>query len=226
MTDSLERHPGTGLWMRPGTLDGYVIGERRQYIHLLPRDGRFHRLLDIGANIGSIAWTFSPWCEQITCFEPDPGNFELLKLNTAGCVSVTAYDAAVVSEVQQDAPATATLWLNKGKNKGNHSLVESRGREPITVHAFSWSEAVRLSEPDLIKVDIEGGEYAFTELWESGLFPDKCQGLAVELHLTKKGWREEQAPRLVRAIEGLGFEAVKAPKIGEQNWTTLSVWRR
>lgn len=219
MTAPTAVHAPTGLVHRPGTSDEYVIGERRQYLRLSPAPGDL--LLDVGGNIGAVAWAFaSEGCPVVTV-EPEPDNFRLLRTNTQPCGTlVTALRAAVVED---DAPHV-TLYLNQGTNCGAHSLMVQRGRVPLQVPAVPLRRLLDTYRPTLLKIDIEGGEYQLAPTLAA--LPAQVRGIAMELHLTRKAWRGHEAPRLVAALEAQGFTAMKLPHIGAKNWHTVGVWLR
>lgn len=211
------RDERSGLWKRPGTIDDFIIGERRQYLALEPAAD--DALLDVGGCIGSVAAEFAGRVSAVTSFEPDPDNFALLRRNVAGHANVTAFNAAVTPT-----GGDVTLYRNVGKNKGMHSLVPHRGREELTVPSFAFAELLERYRPTLLKVDIEGGEYALAA--ELGSLPGHVRGIAMELHLTRKAWRERDAPAMIGALAAQGFMPVRPPRVGEKNWTTMAVWLR
>jgi FkbM family methyltransferase len=197
---------------------------------MMPREG--DRLLDIGANIGAVSWEFLRYgnIEAAYCYEPDPENLEMLmrnlsQLQVEGQSQGTAYASpkAVVAACEEG--EKRSFWKNTGKNKGAHSLVQSRGREEIQVPVVSLTDAFAWARPTLLKVDIEGGEYDFLPYFEYGV-PDQIRAIAMELHLTKPGWRDSLAPRMVTAIKAAGFSAVKETRLEGKRWTSLGVWRR
>jgi FkbM family methyltransferase len=219
MTAPTATHADTGLTHRPGTSDEYVIGERGQYLRLGPTTGDL--LLDVGGNIGAVAWAFaSAGCPVVTV-EPEPDNYRLLRANTKALGAlVTPLRAAVVDD---DAPH-ATLYLNQGTNCGAHSLMVQRGRVPLQVPAVPLRRLLDTYRPTLLKIDIEGGEYQLAPTLAA--LPPQVRGIAMELHLNRKAWRAQAAPRLMAALEMQGFTAMKVPHIGPKNWHTVGVWLR
>lgn len=218
----ITRHRNTGLLMRPGTMDGYVIGERRGYLALGPRPDDV--LLDVGGNIGAVAHEFAAAGCRVVTVEPEPDNYQLLEANTAPMAErVTAVRAAVVD--QHPPSRSVPLYCNTaGKNKATHTLVATRGRTAVAVATVTLAELFDRHRPTLLKIDIEGGEYALAPTLRH--LPAYVRAIAMELHLNRKTWRTEQAPALAQAITDQGFAAVRAPRIGEKNWHTLAVWSR
>lgn len=226
---TLVTHERSGMAVRPDTLDTYVIGERGQYLALNPGPG--DRLLDIGGNIGAVTRLFlERGVDIVHTYEPDPDNFHLLTINCASWLNrrddqgLVQCRAAVVGRAAED-ETDRSFYLNGGKNKGTHTTVPTRGREEITVPIVTMGEAVGTLCPTLLKIDIEGGEYDLLPWFKTGI-PDYVRGIAMEIHLTRAEWRHELATELIGTITGQGFQVVKAPRVGEKNWTTFAVWLR
>lgn len=217
-------HEKSGFWMRPGTLDDYVIGERKQYLALGPREDDV--LLDIGANIGSVARTFlEKGIRHVRCYEPDPDNWAVMCANLHEWMGTERVSGRQQAVIYDSAGYRLPLYKNRGRNKGAHSMTETIGRDVIQVECAGFRQVIGEVNPTLVKIDIEGGEYQFTE-WIAGGWLANVRALAVEFHLTRAQWRQVDAPNLMEAIISAGFHPVKAPVIGEKNWTTLSVWSR
>lgn len=211
-----------GLQVREDAYDEYIVDEMRTYEYLGVLGGT---VLDIGANIGAFArYVLEKGAEHVICVEPDPENFELLLKNTrpwaTADVTITMVQAAVTSSGLDK----VDLWLNQGSNKGLHSTVPRRGREPVRVDALDFRSLIRDSSAKTVKVDIEGAEYALDWLE----LPDHVKHVAVELHLTRRDWRREKAPRLLDEIMNQGFELVNWDRleVPEKSWTRLYIWRR
>lgn len=205
---------------RPDTLDDFVIAESKCYeaMNLKAED----IVLDIGANIGAFTRVaLEAKVAQIVAVEPDPENSAQWRKNierlSAPATSVVFKEAAVTSESGN----SILLWKNEGKNKGMHSVVEHRGRTPVPVKTIAFKELLDL-KPTALKVDIEGGEYGFS--WND--IPSTVRVIAIELHLTKKGWRE-QAQRVVETIKAQGFTAKVAKEdTSGKRWTSFYIFTR
>lgn len=216
-TEDLTLHKRSGLLRREGTLDDYVIGERRQYLRLEP--GSDDILLDVGANIGAVSALFlAQGVRGVIAVEPDPDNAEICRRNLAAWP-----DRGVVVEAAATATGAETdLYLNAGKNKGLHSTVSRRGREKIRVQSYTLEYLLEFYKPTLLKVDIEGGEYALASTL-TGL-PAHVRGVAIELHLMRAGWKTA-AQLIAEKFPTQGFTAKREPKFGK-NWTTMGIWTR
>jgi FkbM family methyltransferase len=160
---------------------------------------------DIGAHVGSIALGVARLVGgtgKVVAFEGDPENVQSLResiaLNHFGhCMEVV--HAAVWSHAEPDGIA-----FRRSKTHGSHGGVEADGCKPvlpgddlIRVPAITLNEFIANhgSVPDLIKIDVEGGEY---EVLNGGseLFQTRRPRLLVEVHHQEaaekiKAWLEE-----------------------------------
>lgn len=205
----------TGLWCRPDTLDEYVIKEQRTYNPLLELC-KDRSVMDIGANIG--AFTFQALAHgaiQVVSFEPDKDNI--------GMFQKQGFDNRVklIKRAVSNSTGTALFYVNSGKNKGMHSLQEIQGRESYEVKTVSFKDALDRYSPQILKIDIEGGEYDlnFKDL------PLTVEAIAIELHLLH-GDNRKMASRLIKDLKKQFPEVLKDPVLTEKNWTTLFIGRR
>jgi FkbM family methyltransferase len=126
-------------------------------------------VFDVGANIGFYSVLFSRWVGpggKVICFEPDPDNVSLLRRNLElnGCQNAMVRDVALgkaqeVSVFSRDPTTGATGHLGKGPTYAE--TIFGTGKEfliPVRAETLD-SEALSLQRPDVIKLDIEGGEY-------------------------------------------------------------------
>lgn len=201
---------------RPGTTDELVAAEVRTYLPLGIGAGDI--VVDVGANIGAFSLLASrEGAELVYAVEPEPENYALLCENVRA-LSVIPYQAALVGTDAEE----LELYVSSTKSKTTHAPHAVRGREAIRVKAHNFNRYLEDRSPTVVKVDIEGGEYGL------GLeeLPDSVRALAVELHLNRKEWREQQAPALLEAIARQGFLPAREAKVGPRNWHTTGVWRR
>lgn len=126
--------------------------------------------VDVGANIGYfsvIAAALLGPSGRVFAFEPEAGNFALLEQNLAlnGCRhNVTAVPAALACDA-----GAGRLFMSED-NAGDHQLFASSGeRRQQAVSLLNGSDYLRgrLTRLDLLKVDVQGAEYAVM----SGLLP-------------------------------------------------------
>jgi FkbM family methyltransferase len=118
---------------------------------------RYHRVLDIGANIGLHSIILSKCGYEVRSYEPDPQHFEILKRNLVlnNGSSVQAFNAAVSSRAGElefvRVLGNLTASHLAGSKPNPYGDLE---RFPVRVEAIepliSWA--------DLIKLDVEGHE--------------------------------------------------------------------
>jgi FkbM family methyltransferase len=201
---------------RNGSMDEYIWKEQRAAYRLLNiEDGSV--VLDIGGHAGFFAlYALARGASRVVSFEPSKANYAQGRLNTA-MKPVEWFNEAVASE-----GGIGVLYLNTGKNSGAHSLEIQRGRSATPVKKVAFRHIVGIAPFQAVKIDIEGGEYDL----DMGLLPDTCKALAMELHLNRREWRYDKAPRMVEAIRLQGFKPIKEPNIGQKNWHTVGIWKR
>jgi FkbM family methyltransferase len=126
--------------------------------------------VDVGANIGYYpviaAGNVGPG-GAILAFEPDPDNFRLLEENLRlnGCDQVaTAFRAGLA-----DTAGPGHLYLSED-NAGDHQIFATGGDRrslAVTLHNGADFLRSRVTRLDLLKVDVQGAEYAVM----AGLLP-------------------------------------------------------
>jgi FkbM family methyltransferase len=123
-------------------------------------DGVGLDILDIGANVGSFAlWATARWPGSVvTSYEPHPGTFDFLKLNTALRRDIVTVNAALFPGGQK----TAT-FMSRFAGDGESGLA-AYATDTFAPGAQAESYQVRVVDPaslpsaDIVKIDIEGGE--------------------------------------------------------------------
>src|SRR5439155_15680161 len=142
-------------------LDGGYEGETERLIRAIDLEGGVS--VDIGANIGLHTVLMSDLtgpAGKVFAFEPEAGNFRLLKhnLNRNGSTNVTAIQAAVGGR-----NGTGHLAVNP-LNFGDHRVAHGSptGRAEVEVPITTIDESLR-SLPHgvvkLIKIDVQGYEW-------------------------------------------------------------------
>lgn len=174
-------------------------------------------VLDIGACFGTFAVKASPLVAKVISYEPGEDNFTLLKMNTKGLANVECLPAAVIGDCRP------YVEFFMGSNGTIHSTTKYRGRNSVKVPAVNFVDQLDQYSPSVLKIDIEGGEYEFRELWN---LPNCVRALLLEIHLNRREWRDGLAKQLVRAIEKQGFRWVHEPRFTRANWTTNVVAAR
>jgi FkbM family methyltransferase len=117
-------------------------------------------VLDMGANIGYYTLLFARLVGpqgRVFAFEPDPGNFRLLRRN----VSLNGYhNAVLVHKAVSDRTGPLRLYVSKD-NKGDHRIYDSQdGRRSVEIEATTLDDALADFEGRVtfIKMDIQGAE--------------------------------------------------------------------
>lgn len=210
-----------GFWTRPDTDDASIIGEltwyERHLLHLVqPTD----RVLDVGGHIGMMARRFSERAHEgvVWSVEPDPGNLHVHRLN-ATADNVRVIHGAVVPGLTA-ADETVMLYRNHGKGQCMHSLVPKRGRQPFEVPAVGFDDLLRDLNPTVLKIDIEGGEYA---LLADRLPDDDVRVLMVELHRTRQSHRDAAVEAHERLLTGGWRPVSDPPNLRTTTWWAVPV---
>jgi FkbM family methyltransferase len=126
-------------------------------------------VFDIGANIGFYSVLFSGWVGpngRVIAYEPDPDNLKLLRRNLElnNCRNVVVRPVALAAqsgnEIFSIDPVThMTGHLGAGATYAATIFGNSK-ENLISVPTSTLDEEVtRFGAPDIIKMDIEGGEY-------------------------------------------------------------------
>ena len=128
-------------------------------------------IFDIGANIGTFCMEINRVFPDahIVAYEPFPGSFAMLKINAPFAVLHQKAAAGKTGKVQ----------FENGKNFVGLHIVSEGG---ITVDAESLEDILKDTQTvDLLKIDIEGGEY---ELLENASLATlaKVQRIVMETH--------------------------------------------
>lgn len=189
----------TGLKHRDGTLDLMVIREQKVYMELL-KLVKGKTVLDMGGNIGAFAYHAIKFkAKEVFSFEPEPENIKLFKLQELK--NVKLIEMAVTSSDDK----MVRLYVNGKKNRGEHTLRKVRGREFIKVKTVSFKKVLEKVKPDMIKIDIEGGEYSI----DFKLIPKSVKAIAIEIHLSHE---REKGIKLLKYLRK-EFKEVSETKI-------------
>lgn len=211
-TKELRKH----ITVRPEIRsDKYVIGHACNDYKTLPYFGE--TILDLGANIGTFSVLAAlSGATRVYAFEPEPGNFKMLKTNTAAFEGVEVYEAAVTTSSADE----VSFFLTKGNASVCHSVIQFKGRPEIKVANKNFAELLKETKATVIKMDIEGTEFDLL----SEPLPDHVLDVAVEIHFNKPGNREIKFPALVEAFSK--WKCVVEPKSTGKNWVTTAHWSR
>lgn len=155
-------------------------------------------LLDLGANIGlTCVWLAKTYpFTRIIAVEPAPDNVVLLRRNLElNGIKGEVFEAAIGPK-----DGTARFQVNRNSNQGR--LLDS-GTPVAMVSVDSILQTLLVSQLDLIKVDIEGGEQELFLGPTSWL--DHTKAIIIEFHPTLVDYS-----RLTRLLEGRTFDYIPA----------------
>jgi FkbM family methyltransferase len=204
---------GINLVCRGGTRDWDVIHElffaqsygcAFRYLSIVSRPTI---ALDLGGNIGlfSLLAAQSNPLATIHVFEPGPPNLRILEMNRLANPHlgerIHVHREAVGGKTQ------SAKWFFDEANPGGSSLFgqkDSLGGSGVAVQIRAFAEIVEaLREPiSLVKIDIEGAEYAIfqetpREIWQ------RIPAISLELHDDPEG--KISADQLLNKMKGLGY---------------------
>jgi FkbM family methyltransferase len=174
------------------------------------------RIVDLGANIGlfgAFALTRYPHA-SIVAFEPDPANAAI------HARTIEANQTAHWTLVQA-AAAAAPGTMRFSSDDFTRSHAARAGEDAIDVAAEDVLPRIR--EADLVKIDIEGGEWA---LFGDARFAEtEARVVVVEYHPESCPDSDPQA-EAERALVGAGFEVSRGPATPEFGTGVLWGWRQ
>lgn len=213
------RNAKESFFVRPETLDEFVINECygtvyfKDFIKYKPTD----IVLDAGANIAGYSTRVSKLVSKVYSYEPDKENYSQAKQNLErnNVTNVELYNSALVSSDVSE----ITFYVNNLKNKGMHSILETRGRTAVTVNAYSFSKALKESNANKVKMDIEGGEWdLFTK---SDIDWSNVDTLMMEWH--QSALKDKSQVKFDWLVEYLGknFTTVIAPRPTKKAWHSI-----
>ncbi len=166
----LRRHRRSGLVYRPGTSDELVIKEmwEENVYRIPPSLGHDVFVVDCGANIGAFTAYVCEHADNVraVCVEPDPWNRDILVKNLEalkqGTGALQHYDVVPAALWWESGEGHMFIGSDKGEPGGAHlirggeRLADSISVDTITLHDLLSPHA----KIDVLKMDIEGGEYA------------------------------------------------------------------
>jgi len=160
-------------------------------------------VVDVGAHIGAFSVMVARKAHRVLAFEPEPGNFQMLKKNKEvnHFENVSIFEMAVSGSCgYQDINV-----YSKGST-GNHSLYQgsTKGAEKQRVQTISLDEIIRreaLNRIDFLKMDCEGAEHDILR-YMSFDTARKIMGMGMETH----GVSPESSIDIPARLKELGFE--------------------
>jgi FkbM family methyltransferase len=131
--------------------------------------------LDIGAWIGPTTLYASKRCREVLCLEPDRTAYEhlLLNLRLNGLRNVIPFNVALADT---DSMQMMGSFSGQGGDSFTSLLAHTNGGDAFPVMGMRWQTWLDLCKPpkiDVIKVDIEGGEFSLLPSMTSYLAQNK-----------------------------------------------------
>ena len=161
------------------------------------------RIVDLGANIGLFGvWVLSQWPEaQVHGFEPDPANLAVLDRNIADAPDGWSWSITRACA----APADGTIRFLPGRHADSRAVYDGEETADVielpTVDVFPHLRGV-----DLLKIDIEGGEWP---LLTDPRFDDLAvRAIVLEYHAYNCPGPGDSAQTARRLLEGCGYAVV------------------
>ncbi len=195
----LVREGETRLWIRPFSLDWFVLKEIFERNIYAAEIKRGDLVLDIGAHIGLFSIYAATLGARVLAFEPDPRNLEVFRDNLA----MNGFSKEV--SVTQ-----AAVWTERGfkemyftRNAGNNSFYSFGSWVHLAeVRCVSFNEILDGIDGDVqvVKMDIEGTEYDIIR--EADL--SRVRQICLEYH-THSGL-EARVPSLLAKLKDQGFK--------------------
>lgn len=177
-------------------------------------------VMDVGGNIGAMAVRCSlEGAAEVHTYEPERSNWDVLIKHTFPLKAIYSYNVALTLD---PSGSEIDLWLTNERTLGSCSTTKFRGRTPQKISTLNFVEELERIRPQSIKMDCEGAEW---ELLTVPL-PPSVDDVVAELHFTKRYWREENYPEILKWMKEQGFYPLKAPKDTGKNFHTLAHWRR
>jgi len=206
-----------GCLIREETYDDKIVSECYAYTKEI--DFKDKIVLDMGACFGGFAHVArEKGAKLVVSYEPDPENYELLKLNAERLGSVECKNKAIVLDPSRE----VFLYRLEGINKGAHSTVPIRGRDKIKVEGISFLEELEKYKPSILKIDIEGGEY---DLLREVEIPSFVYYFILEIHTNNTTCRKKLFPELFKKLSQ-NFEFIQEPRDSGANRHTTAIMRR
>lgn len=152
------------------------LGDKNPFalVRIRPRD----RVMDIGAAVGTFsAAALEAGAGRVLSYEPNPQNAEVLRRNMKPYGErSTVIEAALVPD------HSSTVTLMQSGFPGTDSVIpRKKTTKSYLAHARCFQDDLRQFWPDVIKLDIEGGEYGLLATLQPGDLR-KVHCIFVEFH--------------------------------------------
>jgi FkbM family methyltransferase len=176
--------------------------------------------MDVGGNIGAFSIRAAmEGADLVYTYEPHPDNYKTLVQNCGPYPVIKHFEAALT---QDPDGSKIPLYITNDRTLGSCSVTEFRGRSKVIVKTMNFFKELIITRASSIKMDCEGAEWSLLSV----MMPDWVTDIAAELHFTKKYWRTDYYPRILKHMEDQGFQQIHPAVNTGKNFHTLVHWRR
>jgi FkbM family methyltransferase len=152
--------------IRPDSSDMKTVEEvvnRGSYETKLFKIERGEKWLDLGGNVGAFTVLAASRGAAVTVLEPDPENVCQISRNLElNKLEASIIQACVVSGTADK--IALNLWPD-GQSWRNSAVRNKKGTRQIIVKAINFDELLNQTNPECIKMDIEGSEISILMNW-------------------------------------------------------------
>ena len=193
-----------GLHVREETWDSWIIEEVAVAYQSLGYKGRV--VLDLGSNIGAFArYAMDHGAKRVVCVEPCSENINLLKKNKVEGIEIRE-GAVTRSHVPQ-----VPFYKTPSNNHGLGSSYINRSEEQVWVNNINLQALMVEVGPELIKVDIEGGEYILFNYTDD--IPESVKDIMIEFHYPHEPYMQSQLLEILKYLKSQKFKTIIEPKL-------------
>ena len=169
-------------------------------------------IIDCGANVGAATLYFKQHfpSASVFCVEPNPGAFEILEKNVH---SNRLSNVELIQAAAGKSRSTTPLYIDDESGGLCSSTIECRGGgRAICVDTIALSKLVIRCRPDLVKMDIEGGEEDIVRELRDADCLSKVPQYLIEYH-HRIGGSQSRLAGFLQMFEDHGFNyALRAGK--------------
>ena len=156
-----ETISGIRFYHRPGFSDlktfEEVIG-RKTYLKRGLKIGAGEKWMDCGGNVGAFALLACKLGAEVTVYEPDPFNVDMIKRN----LKLNGFEATVKqAALVHDDRKSVTLFIGNNSQVWRNSIVRKWNNKGIKVPCLNFDDEAKGF--DACKMDIEGAEMPILE---------------------------------------------------------------
>lgn len=167
-------------------------------LHVLKPGEHF---LDVGANIGSYTVLAAAGAKaRVTAVEPIPETFEKLRLN----VSLNQLECRVRTCLLGLSDQEGVLRFSAGLDTVNHVLAPGEDIPGIDVSVTRMDDLVGADCPRVIKIDVEGHEFAVLQGAANTLSDDRLMAVVMETNGSGQRFGRSNTD-LLDVMRGYGF---------------------